>query len=726
MTPRQSPYDPASVERFPFIFGSQYYRAPTPEPECWETDFQNMRELGFNEVKFFVQWRWSHRAPDRFYFDDLDRLMDVAARHGVGVTLNILLDMSPLWLFDRHRDARQIDNSGHTVEPYVVGHRSIGGHPGPCYNHPGALADRQRFVTTAVEHFRGHPALHMWDVWNEPELCFPQRNPNLANMVCYCPHCRTAFLGWLRAKYGELDRLNAVWGRCYEAWEQVEMPRDPGSVTDFIDWREFHLDTMAREAAWRLEMVRQLDTAHGRYLHVVPNSFFSTVTCADDFAMAENGEVFAATMNGGPGTFQHVLSAGRGKVCYNVESHINFGGADMHQRRLGLSDVLRDFLPQVGAGIKGFLFWQYRPEVLGLESPAWGLVKPDGSARPVTDAVRRFWATLRPYAAELRKASPAPASIGLWRSRKNEIFHFCSQGRVGAFNAAIEAYIQALYWDSLPHRLINDRMLAAGELDGLRLLIMPNGYYVTQEEADALDRWVRAGGVLLCEAHLAGYNGSTGRHSRVLPGCGLAESWGIHETDSTSSFHLRPDRGSSFDTDALSDDVRKALKEFGASGGEFYPIRLADGRLVLGAHRYAELAGEGLVPLGSFDSRAPCLARKAAGKGTVFYCGTNFGQAAERDPAGIEAMVRMAVAAGGIEPVAGLRADEPGTVHVDILSEGRNPRFAVVINKVDREVTVFLKGQGRWRGLFSGLAWELEGETRVAVPAGFAELFRVG
>ena len=31
-------------------------------------------------------------------------------------------------------------------------------------------------MDTGIEHFRSHPALHMWDVWNEPELCFPQRN----------------------------------------------------------------------------------------------------------------------------------------------------------------------------------------------------------------------------------------------------------------------------------------------------------------------------------------------------------------------------------------------------------------------------------------------------------------------------------------------------------------------------------------------------------------------
>ena len=54
--------------RFPFLFGTQYYRAPTPEPEFWRADLRAIRDPGFNEVKYLVQWRWSHRAPDRLFF----------------------------------------------------------------------------------------------------------------------------------------------------------------------------------------------------------------------------------------------------------------------------------------------------------------------------------------------------------------------------------------------------------------------------------------------------------------------------------------------------------------------------------------------------------------------------------------------------------------------------------------------------------------------------------
>src|SRR6478672_3648734 len=88
-TSRQDPSTAASAQdksKLSFLFGSQYYRAPTPEPECWAEDLAKMKDIGFNQVKYWVQWRWQHRAPDRFYWDDLDCLMDLAGNNGIGVT----------------------------------------------------------------------------------------------------------------------------------------------------------------------------------------------------------------------------------------------------------------------------------------------------------------------------------------------------------------------------------------------------------------------------------------------------------------------------------------------------------------------------------------------------------------------------------------------------------------------------------------------------------------
>ena len=711
----------------PFLFGAQYYRAPTPEPECWPADLERIKALGFNAVKYWVQWRWSHRQRDRLVFDDLDPLMDLAQANGLQVTLNVIFDVSPHWLFERYPDARQVMNNGHVIEPYTVGHRQIGGHPGPCYNHPGALSERKKFMAATIQHFRGHPALAMWDVWNEPELSFPQRAPHTETLVCYCAHCQARFLAWLMKKYGSVERLNQVWGRCYDSWEQIELPRNPHTFTDFVDWREFHIDTMTREATWRLDMVREQDPGRVAYLHVVPNvmsAFNSISCCADDFDLAERCDLFAATMNGGPILATQVVSAARGKLCYNVESHLNHGCTSFHQRMLALPDLLRDWLPQIGMGIRGFLFWQYRPEVLGFESPAWGVVGLDGSDRPITGAVRSFWQALSPHVDALLRCPPQPAEIGIWKSRKNEIMHFCMHQELSPLVESVEAYIQALYWHSYPYRIVSGQMLERGQLDGLKLLIMPSPYYLTEAEAQHLMAWVQGGGVLISEAHLGGYNGTTGRHSRALPGCGLAEVWGIREADSTSSYHLKLESAETFQG-SVTEDVRKALADLGTSGGLYFPIRLAGGTLAWGASRYAALESQDANVEGCFAADVPCLISKSVGHGTVFYCGTNLGQGARQGETGLVELVRKAATRAGVAPTLNLVSGIPGQVHLDLLQDDHGPRFLMVVNRSADEQAIRLPslGMASCHGLFSGLDWALRGDQPISVPAGLVDLF---
>ncbi|WP_259335522.1 beta-galactosidase [Alistipes sp. AF48-12] len=273
---------------------------------------ESHERLGFTDVKFWVQWRWNNRRENEYDFGDLDRLTDLAEKNGLRVTFNTIFDVAPVWLYEKYPDAKQLANDGRRIEPYTVGHRQGGGHPGPCYNHPGALEARKAFMRQAILHFRDRKGVRFWDVWNEPELSFPQRDAQLDRLVCYCDHCRAEFIGWLQRKYRDIETLNRIWGRCYNDWEEVELPRNTETIKDFIDWRLFHSYTMTREAQWRLEMVRELAPEQAAYLHVVPNTmqpFNAVSTCTDDFAVAEMCDVFAATMNNGPFFTPQVLSA---------------------------------------------------------------------------------------------------------------------------------------------------------------------------------------------------------------------------------------------------------------------------------------------------------------------------------------------------------------------------------------------------------------------------------
>ena len=149
LSARSHPNAATVPDGYPFLFGAQYYRAPTPETECWETDLSRMKELGFTDVKFWVQWRWNNRRENEYDFGDLDRLTDLAEKNGLRVTFNTIFDVAPVWLYEKYPDAKQLANDGRRIEPYTVGHRQGGGHPGPCYNHPGALEARKGYFEEA-------------------------------------------------------------------------------------------------------------------------------------------------------------------------------------------------------------------------------------------------------------------------------------------------------------------------------------------------------------------------------------------------------------------------------------------------------------------------------------------------------------------------------------------------------------------------------------------------
>ncbi len=617
-----------------FIFGAQYYRAPTPEKENWEQDLLNMKKSGMTHVKFWVQWRWTHRGEDEFYFDDTDALMDIAAKNGLKVTLNVIFDVAPLWVTKKYEDSLIVLANGKRVEPMAVGHRQIGGFPGVCYSHKEAFLARMRFLEETVKRYKDHPAMDMWDVWNEPEQCGPYRDVKVDELSCYCDNCRKDFILWLENKYSSIEKLNAVWGRCYKSFLDVEIPRERHTYADFIDYREFCLDKMTKEANERIRLIKSLDKKHKTYLHVVPNTsaVFNSLTCVDDFDLAKECDIFASTNFAGPIWSVATLSAGAGKPCYNVECHIGSGTTKIHQRRITLSDMVRDLVPQIGMGIRGFMFWQYRPEILGLESPAWGMTNLDGSPGCVGISASEFIKRLSPYLDRIMKAKPKAPDIAVWKGRKNEILSFCIDNDLQNYARSVEAYVSSAYDNNYTSCIVNDEALENG-LENIKLLILPYCYGADKKLAMAVDKFVLNGGTVLCEAHFGGYNLDKGRHSYVMPGLGLDKLWDIKEEYTTGSYHLDTLANSEeLNAADLGNDMKKAIAAYGLAGGKNFKIKTTFGFELMGSERFASLSGEGAEIIGTFGD-IPCIVKQKRGAGTIYYCGTNLGESAMQNKA---------------------------------------------------------------------------------------------
>ena len=78
--------------------GVQYYRAPFPEERYWDDDFARIKDSGLHVVQLWVLWSWVESKPGAFRFDDYDRLVALAAKHGLGVVLSTIAEVQPYWI----------------------------------------------------------------------------------------------------------------------------------------------------------------------------------------------------------------------------------------------------------------------------------------------------------------------------------------------------------------------------------------------------------------------------------------------------------------------------------------------------------------------------------------------------------------------------------------------------------------------------------------------------
>src|SRR3989449_7920470 len=205
-------------------YGGGKARAPMLEPldtasaERWGKDLDQIKSVGFNTVKCWVDWATAEPTPGDFKFESLDLLMRLAEARGLRVIVQAYLDSAPDWVGERYPDGNFVDRSGFIVKSQAA--------PGFCIDHPGVRAEVVKFLEALSRQANRSVALYGWDVWSEPHVINWADFPFLSNAeFCFCAHSQARFREWLKRKYGTLDALNTAWYRRFERWEQVEPPR---------------------------------------------------------------------------------------------------------------------------------------------------------------------------------------------------------------------------------------------------------------------------------------------------------------------------------------------------------------------------------------------------------------------------------------------------------------------------------------------------------------------
>ncbi|WP_158861702.1 beta-galactosidase [Leifsonia sp. AG29] len=230
--------------RFPgVLFGAAYY-AEYQEEGALDRDLDLMVEAGFTVIRVgeSVWSTWEPRNGE-FDLDWLQPVLDGAHARGIAVILGTPTYAIPPWLQTLHPEIAAIDGQGHM--------RGWGGRQEMDQSVPVYRWYAERIIRRVVARYADHPAVIGYQVDNEPGNNLPHNESTFQ-----------AFVSWLRARYGSVERLNEEWGLVYWShriaeWSELWRPGGNMMPQYQLDWRRFQGEQATDLIAWQADIVRE-------------------------------------------------------------------------------------------------------------------------------------------------------------------------------------------------------------------------------------------------------------------------------------------------------------------------------------------------------------------------------------------------------------------------------------------------------------------------------------
>lgn len=516
----------------------------TPESsKIWSRDLEQIKRLGFNTVRTWVEWNVGEPREGEYHLENLDLLLRLADDIGLKVIVQVYVDSAPEWVGRRYPEGHYAAQDGQPIPSQSA--------PGYCFDHPGVRKAVLGFFQEVARHAERSRAFYAWDLWSEPAALNWARIAYKAEpMFCYCPSSMARFREWLKGKYGTLDNLNEAWHRTFTDWNQAEPPRY-GTIltyTDFMDWRVYYGHKLAEDLKMRNAAVKAVDPRHLTTSHA-PNPSPLVRTLADpydptdDFLMKDSVDYFGTsfypklTSVDRNWTLQrrvlamdltNSITAGRGFYVGELQS-----GYGVHGTTIGSPVTSSDFdmwtWGMVSRGARAINFYAFYPMNAGYEAGGYGMINLDGTlteraihAGEIARCIQQNADLLLESRAERAEAaivfSPLVPLLGGYDEGNNR----------GAIHQAVAGYHRMFFERNLSVDVLSSRELAHDNLQQYKLVIVPYPLMLTEEEARDLKHYVANGGHLFAEAR-PGWVDESGHAESKVPGFGWDEMLGVRE-----------------------------------------------------------------------------------------------------------------------------------------------------------------------------------------------------
>lgn len=517
----------------------------TPESEeQWREDLQQIKDLGFNTVRTWVEWQRVEPREGEYHFENLRLLMKLADEVGLKVFIQVYADSAPEWLGSQYADAKFTTQSGVQVEPQAA--------PGYCMDHAGVHEAMMNFYTETASVANEYDNFYGWDLWSEPHIINWSNIDYVQNaQFCYCSYTQERFRNWLRKKYDNLDNLNTAWHRSFNSWNQVSPPRFSTilSYTDYIDWKTFIYEKLQQDLGDRYNAVRQADknnviTSHAAVASIIISPHMG-VGATDDFLMADAVDFYGVSiypkhnhperhwpawrvMNmmdfsrsaniDNNGWYVGELQAGKGTIALLISDPVVAGDHNVWA------------WTAVSKGARGINIYAYHPMSSGYESGGYGLVNQDGSITERAINAGKIAQTVTQNNDLFLRSKPIPAQVAIVYNPLSQMVGGAQRRSdyPGGHHDSLIGYYRVFAENNIPVDFIHREDLENKDLSQYKLVVLPWALMLTDDAARGVKRFVEEGGYVAAEARTA-WNDERGYASKRIPGMGLAEVFGVYE-----------------------------------------------------------------------------------------------------------------------------------------------------------------------------------------------------
>ncbi|WP_440293774.1 beta-galactosidase [Humibacter sp.] len=512
-------------------YGGDYNPDQWPE-EVWSEDIRLMSAAGVNFVTLPVfSWPRLEPRPGQYDFDWLDRIIDMLWEAGIAVDLATATATPPAWLVREHPEMLPWNADGVRLE--------FGSRQAYCPSSPVFREHVAGLARVMAERYGTHPAVRLWHVSNE-------YGDHVAR--CWCPVSAAHFRRWLQDRYGSIDVLNdawgtSCWGQNYIDWGHIEPPRTsmgPINPAQQLDFERFSSDAL-------LELFKvEVDVLH----EVTPDlpvttNFMSMFRELDywDFAAAEDlvtddaypdpadrRSHIGAALN--YGLMRSLKGGAPWLLLEQAPSAVSWRDVNLPkapgQMRLGS-------LQAIAHGSDGAMVFQWRQARFGPEKFHSAMVGHRGERS-------RTFQEASSLGAELQRLAPVKGSRV--RAEVALVVDWDSWWGLSAPDSLPSLRLdwarQARTWHAALYELGHtvDVVQASGPFDGYRMIVVPNLYLTTPEQAEALAAFASSGGVVVVgpfsgvvDATEKVHDGGAPGLLRELLGVEVDEWWPISDDD---------------------------------------------------------------------------------------------------------------------------------------------------------------------------------------------------